>query len=74
MEFKRYRRSGLAEARPYQSDEILDPSVSISQSDRFNGSPKPGDMIARNPMDHSDQWLIAEDYWKQNFEQEPSYD
>ena len=26
-------------------------------------------MIARNPKDYSDQWLVAEQYFKDNFEQ-----
>ena len=38
--------------------------VSISQLDEDMGSPQIGDMIARNPKDHSDQWLVA----KRNFE------
>ena len=42
--------------------------VSISAEDRKNGSPKLGDMIARNPKNHKDQWLIAEQYFKDNFE------
>lgn len=41
--------------------------VSISAEDRKNGSPKIGDMIARNPENHEDQWLITEDYFKENF-------
>lgn len=32
------------------------------------GSPRVGDMIARNPADHSDQWLVAQAYFEQNFE------
>lgn len=43
--------------------------VSISSVDKENGSPKIGDMIARNPKDHNDQWLVAEQYFKDNFEQ-----
>lgn len=43
--------------------------VSISSVDKENGSPKLGDMIARNPKDHNDQWLVAEQYFKDNFEQ-----
>ena len=43
-------------------------SVSISDADLQNGSPKIGDMIARNPKNHNDQWLIAEQYFKDNFE------
>ena len=43
--------------------------LSISDADRKNGSPKLGDMIARNPKNHLDQWLVAEQYFKDNFEQ-----
>ena len=41
--------------------------VSISDADLVNGSPKLGDMIARNPKNHLDQWLVAEQYFKDNF-------
>ena len=43
--------------------------VSISQPDKEYGSPKIGDMIAINPDNHMDQWLVAEDYFKKNFEE-----
>jgi len=43
--------------------------VSISKEDRKNGSPKLGDMIARNPKNHNDQWLVNEQYFKDNFEE-----
>ena len=42
--------------------------VSISDADRQNGSPKIGDMIARNPKNHNDQWLVAKQYFEDNFE------
>jgi len=42
--------------------------VSISAEDRKNGSPKIGDMIARNPKNHLDQWLVAKQYFEDNFE------
>lgn len=42
--------------------------VSISDADRKNGSPKIGDMIARNPKNHFDQWLVAKQYFEDNFE------
>ena len=42
--------------------------VSISAEDRKNGSPKSGDMIARNPNNYKDQWLVAEQYFRDNFE------
>jgi hypothetical protein len=43
--------------------------VSISDVDLLNDSPKIGDMISRNPKNHFDQWLVSEQYFKDNFEQ-----
>jgi hypothetical protein len=67
-EFKQYRRKLIAEFRSFQEGEQLPESVSIWQADRDNGSPKVGDMIARNPKNHDDQWLVAKQYFKDNFE------
>ena len=67
-EFKRYRRKQIAELRPYVPGEDLSERVSISASDRDAGSPKAGDMIARNPEDHDDQWLVSKEYFAANFE------
>lgn len=65
--FKRFRRSQIAELRPYEPGEVLS-GVSISAPDREAGSPKLGDMIARNPVNHKDQWLVAAAYFATNFE------
>lgn len=70
-EFKQYRRKNIAEARPFQTGEALSDRVSISPADRESGSPKAGDMIARNPSNHDDQWLIAALYFSENFEPLP---
>lgn len=67
LQFKQYRRKAIAELRPYSLGENLS-GVSISDADKENGSPKVGDMIARNPKDHSDQWLVAKKYFEDNFE------
>ena len=53
-EWRQYRRKALAEMRPYQPGETLT-GISISEADRLAGSPKAGDMIARNPKNHADQ-------------------
>ena len=66
-EFKKYVRSNIAEMREYEVGETLNERVSISAADLENNSPKLGDMIARNPKNHEDQWLVAEDYFKANF-------
>jgi hypothetical protein len=66
-EFKLYRRKGLSEMREYVDGEDIS-HVSISQPDKENGSPKVGDMIARNPKNHADQWLVAAQYFADNIE------
>lgn len=65
--FAQYRRKQIAELRPYVQGEDLS-RVSISLPDREAGSPKEGDMIARNPKNHNDQWLVAAQYFSDNFE------
>lgn len=83
MEFKKYRRTQIAEMRPVTKEEIelgrlivtrthSRKAISISDVDLQNGSPKIGDMIARNPKNHNDQWLVAEEYFKDNFEPLPN--
>ena len=66
--FTQYRRKQIAELRPYVPGETLDQRVSISQADKEAGSPKVGDMIARNPKNYADQWLVAAQYFLDNFE------
>lgn len=66
--FAKYRRSQIAELRPYVPGEALSDRVSVSAADEEAGSPKAGDMIARNPANHDDQWLVAADYFAANFE------
>jgi hypothetical protein len=66
-DFKQYRRKQIAELRPYAPGEFLY-EVSISPEDLKAGSPKAGDMIARNPKNHADKWLVAARYFADNFE------
>ncbi len=68
-DFKQYRhrRSQIAELRPWQPGDDIS-GVSISAPDKEAGSPKEGDMIARNPKNHEDQWLVAAQYFADNFE------
>ena len=66
-EFKQYRRKQIAELRPYDQGENMD-GISVSDADAKAGSPKAGDMIARNPKNHEDQWLVAARYFADHFE------
>lgn len=63
-EFKKYRRTNIAEMRPYIPGEDLT-SVSVSPTD--NPISDLG-MIARNPKNHADQWYVARQYFEDNFE------
>ena len=69
-DWRAYRRRGVVEARPYVEGEEVDWRISVSEADRAAGSPKPGDMIARNPKNYADQWLVAADYFADNYEEE----
>ncbi len=77
--FEQYRRTQIAEMRPLTEEEKelgrlittkthSRKSISVSETDLNNGSPKSGDMIARNPKNHEDQWLVAKEYFNDNFE------
>jgi len=66
-DWKQYKRKGLSEMRPYIAGEDVS-HVSISEPDKQNGSPREGDMIARNPKSHADQWLVAKKYFEDNLE------
>jgi hypothetical protein len=66
--WKQYKRKEISEMRSYINGESLDKIVSISDADLKNGSPKEGDMIARNPKNHADQWLVAKKYFEDNLE------
>jgi len=78
--FREFKRSAISEMRKVDLMDIAkfkdmgviqytDTGViSMSEADIQAGSPKLGDMIARNPKNYKDQWLVAEQYFKDNFE------
>lgn len=66
--FRTYRRRiTIAEMRPYEPGEDLS-GVSVSEED---APPREGDMIARNPDNHADQWLVSKEYFEANFQPNP---
>jgi len=74
IEWKKYRRTKITEMRPVTKEEAdtmsVPKNVSVSKSDREElGCPKLGDMIARDPDNHKDQWLVSAEYYKGNFEE-----
>jgi hypothetical protein len=81
--FKEYMRKSTAELRKVNKDDLKQFAkhgmirvtnatgswlyVSISDVDVENGSPRLGDMIARNPKNHEDMWLVSKQYFEDNF-------
>ena len=63
-EWKHYRRTNIAEMRPYVVGEDL---RNVSVSDQDDPVTDKG-MIARNPKNHKDQWYVARAYCEANFE------
>jgi len=63
MTWSLYRKTGITEMRPYRPDEDLT-GISVSPND----TPKAGDMIARNPENYKDQWLVAKEFFLKNYE------
>lgn len=70
MSWKQYRRTQIAEIRPYIPGEDMN-HIAVSHEDIKNGSPKAGDMVARNPANRDDQWVLAAKYFADNFEPMP---
>ena len=75
--WNQYIRTNIAEMREVTEDEIngnISPIISISKADRDNGSPRKGDMVARNQLNpENDQWLVAEKYFNENFKEYEKY-
>ena len=65
--YGRFRRTQIAELARWHPGFDME-GVSVSEEDRIAGSPKQGDMIARNPVNHKDRWLVAAAYFAANFE------
>ena len=57
-EFKKYRRNGITEMRPYVLGEDLS-KVSVSSED----FPEEGGWIARSTENHNDQWYVGKEYF-----------
>ena len=62
-----YRKIAKQPMFPWEPDLPM-ALVSISAADVNNGSPKVGDMIAYNPDDSTDLWLVAADYFNSHYE------
>ena len=62
-----YRKKAIQEIIPWEVN-IPMALVSVSEADKNNGSPKIGDMIAFDQKNPTDMWLIAEEFFANNYE------
>ena len=65
-DWQQYRRTTILDMRPYVPGEDVG-NIEINPVDRAAGSPKQGDMIARNPNDETKGWLVSGHYFEANF-------
>lgn len=70
MPHKLYRKKSTQPMIEWPTDFDMT-GVSVSQADKENGSPRMGDMIAFNPLNYDDKWLVAEKFFKDNYEATP---
>ncbi len=64
--FKKYRRTNIAEMRPYVLGEDL---TKISVNLVVDCPERDMGMVARNPKNHKDQWYVARKYFEENLEE-----
>lgn len=62
-EFRNYRKVAVQPMRPYIVGESLI-AISISDED----TPEEGGMIAINPNNPKDQWYVAKNFFRSNYE------
>lgn len=72
MKFKKYVNGSdsyveMYELRYGDLDKLDLSSLSVSECDSEHGSPKIGDMIARDPGNPDNRWLVSENDFKRNY-------
>lgn len=71
MDWKEYRKAGTTRMVSVQefrdSEGEIPDHVSISEADKREGAPRPDDMIAQNPEDPDDMWLVSQEYFEENY-------
>lgn len=65
---KLYRKKTTQQMEPWIEGYDMS-GVSVSEPDQQNGSPMVGDMIAVNAENAEDKWLVAAEFFNQNYEE-----
>ena len=66
--WKKFVKTQITEMVPWEPDFDME-NVSVAAINKETGSPRAGDMIARDPENHADKWLVAEEFFKKNYKQ-----
>ena len=61
-----FRKKTVTVLEPYTPGMSL-AGISVSELALNDGSPKQGDMIAHNPDNPDDRWLLSAEYVEQNY-------
>lgn len=67
-EYKWYKKFQLVKMTPWKPGFDMN-GVSVSEADQRNGSPHLGDMIAVNPVDSTDCYLVSHEYFQSHYEE-----
>jgi hypothetical protein len=62
MNWKQYSKASEIEATPWTPDFDMSKLAAKPKE-----PPKQGDMIARNPKDRDDMWLVSMEYFRENY-------
>jgi len=63
--WKKYRKGTITEMMPWTPDVSMD-AVTVGVEFRAN-HPRKGDMVARDPNNPSDMWLVVEEFFDNNY-------
>jgi hypothetical protein len=69
-EYTEYLRKQLVELRPYVDGEDMS-GINVDEEDAAAGSPKVGDMIARN-LKKPEQWLVTAENFAKFYVEDPT--
>lgn len=65
-QMQEYRKKGVTPMEPWTPEVDME-GVSVAEEDKVAGSPREGDMIATNPDNPADRWLVAKAYFEKNY-------
>lgn len=65
--FRLHRMKRTTPMRPWVEGEDMT-GIAVDATTAAEGGPQPGDMVAHNPGNPQDQWLVRADHYRMHFE------